>query len=288
MLMTVALGFSTILGVYLLLCLALRQWQARLTFLPSRWIKFTPDQYHMPYEEVWIPVDRDGQTQLNGWWIPVQGATQAVLLLHGNGFNIGANLPQAQVFYRLGYSVLLIDYQGYGKSTGRFPTETQVYGDAQVGLDYLRSQRGFSPEHIIVFGHSLGGAIAIHLASQNPRLAALIIQGSFTNIRDMAEYDGFAAVLPIDWILRQSFDSMALLPSLQMPIFFVHGERDRRVPAWMSQALYDRATTEHKDLYFLPEGDHNHVPEIGGQAYQDAIAQFLATISHTAPATAPS
>ncbi len=276
------------LGVYLLICLALRQWQTRLTFLPSRRIKYTPDHYEMPYEEVWIPVDADSQAQLNGWWIPVEGATQAVLLLHGNGFNIGANLPQAQVFYRLGYPVLLIDYQGYGKSIGRFPTETQIYGDAQVGLNYLRSQRGFSPEQIIVFGHSLGGAIAIHLASQNPHLAALIIQGSFTNIRDMAEHDGFAAVLPINWILRQSFDSMALLPTLRMPIFFVHGECDRRVPAWMSQALYARATTDHKDLYLLPEGDHNHVPEIGGQAYQAAIAQFLATMSHTAQATAPS
>lgn len=285
MLMTVVLGFSTLLGVYLLLCLALRQWQTRLTFLPSRRIKYTPDQYQMPYEEVWIPVDADGEAQLNGWWIPVEGATQAVLLLHGNGFNMGANLPQAQVFYRLGYSVLLIDYQGYGKSLGKFPTETQVYGDAQAGLDYLRSQWGFRLEQIIVFGHSLGGAIAIHLASHNPHLAALIIQGSFTNIRDMAEHDGFAKVLPIDWILRQSFDSVALLPALTMPIFFVHGERDRRVPAWMSQVLYDTATTPQKGLYFLPEGDHNHVPEIGGAAYQAAIAAFLATIPH--PTQAP-
>jgi len=287
MLTTVTTGLCLGTGIYLLLCLTLWRWQNRLTFFPSRRIRYVPDQYQMPYETVWIDVPGTATERLQGWWIPVSGATQVVYLLHGNGFNMGANLAQARVFHRLGYDVFLIDYRGYGESVGPFPTETQVYQDAQMGLDYLTKERGYGPEQVIVFGHSMGGAIAIELAHHNPDLAALIIQGSFTNLRDMADHDGFYKLLPIDLILCQSFDSLGKVPSLTMPLFFIHGEADRRVPPWMSDRLYQAAQTAHKEIYFLPKGDHNHVPEIGGQAYQNRVGAFLAHLTCSASPAAP-
>ncbi|TVQ52329.1 MAG: alpha/beta hydrolase [Spirulina sp. DLM2.Bin59] len=293
MLTSVTTGLCLGIGIYALLCLLLWRWQNRLTFFPSRRIRYFPDQYQMPYETVWLDLpdtaeDSDADAnRLHGWWIPAPGATQVVYLLHGNGFNMGANLAQAQVFHRLGYHVFLIDYRGYGQSVGPFPTETQVYQDAQVGLDYLTTERGYGLDQVIVFGHSMGGAIAIELAAQNPDIAALIIQGSFTNLRDMADHDGVYKLLPIDLILRQSFDSLSKVPSLPMPLFFIHGEADRRVPAWMSDRLYQVAQSPYKDLYFLPDGDHNHVPEIGGESYQCRVGAFLTHVAQASVATNP-
>ncbi len=287
MLPSVTTGLCLGAGIYVLLCLILWRWQNRLTFFPSRRIRYFPDQYQMPYETVWIDVPGTEGDLLHGWWIPAPGATQVVYLLHGNGFNMGANLAQAQVFYRLGYDVFLIDYRGYGQSVGPFPSEAQVYQDAQVGLDYLTQGRGYSVAQVIVFGHSMGGAIAIELASHNPDLAALIIQGSFTNLRDMADHDGFYKLLPIDLILCQCFDSVDKVPALPMPILFIHGEADRRVPAWMSDRLYQVAQTAHKEIYFLPKGDHNHVPEIGGEPYQIRVGEFLAHLTCASPSVTP-
>lgn len=269
-------------GVYLLICGIIWRWQERLTFFPSPTIAHFPQEYGLNYEDAWLPIpDTDGD-RLHGWWLPApEGLDEAptqpsvVLLLHGNGFNIGANLSQARVFHQLGHPVFMVDYRGYGQSSGPFATEQQVYADAQIALDYLVRDRGIPPQHIIVFGHSLGGAITIELATHNPDLAALIIQGSFTSLRDMIDYDGIYGWLPLDLIVRQFFDSFQKVPTLKMPLFFVHGDGDRRVPSCMSERLYDVATTTQKELYILLGVDHNHVPEMGGTDYQDRLKEFL-------------
>jgi hypothetical protein len=267
------------LGFYMTLCGLIWQWQERLTFFPSRKIRYLPADYGLPCEEVWLRVPGQERDRVHGWWLPVPNAQQVVLLLHGNGFNMGANLAQAKVFFDLGYTVFLIDYRGYGRSEGSFPTETQVYTDAQIALDYLLQQRHLTPAEIIVFGHSLGGAIAIELAMKNPNLAALIIQGSFTSLREMVDHDGYYGWLPIDLLMRQSFNSIDKVAQLPMPLFFVHGDGDRRVPSWMSEKLYTAATTPLKALYILPGVDHNHVPEMGGEPYRDRVQHFLTQVT---------
>ena len=276
--------------IYVFICLALLKWQNRFIFLPSSQLKKTPDDFHLNYEDVWVDVEEDKNNldkkndnnkpeKLHGWWIPEpidrQGDRGTVLFLHGNSFNIGANLKQTEVFYRLGLSVFIIDYRGYGKSKGEFPTESQVYEDARIALAYLNEQRNIPSQEIIVYGHSLGGAIAIELATQNPNLAALIIQGSFTSLRDMIDYDKIFTIFPVDWLLKYYFDSIAKISALQMPLLFVHGDRDRRVPEWMSHKLYETAKTSLKDIYIVSEGDHDHIPEIGGKAYFFKLKEFI-------------
>lgn len=272
---TLLIVLGTIGGLYGLVCWILWRWQERLTFLPSRRIVHTPEEYGLDYEELWLPVPQSQGDRLHSWWLSATNTTPAVLLLHGNGFNIGANLPQAKVFHDLGYPVLLVDYRGYGRSEGPFANEPQVYTDAQVALNYLQQGRGLQHQDIIVFGHSMGGAIAIELAQRNPNLGALIIQGSFTSLRQMVDHDGIYGWLPIDRIMRQSFDSIAKVPHLKMPLFFVHGDGDRRVPSWMSEQLYAAATAAIKELYILPGVDHNHVPEMGSAAYVQRVRDFL-------------
>ncbi|MGB3266929.1 MAG: alpha/beta fold hydrolase, partial [Microcoleus sp.] len=198
-----------------------------------------------------------------------------VLYLHGNGSNVGANVEHAHRFHRLGLSVFLIDYRGYGKSQGDFPSEYRVYEDAEFAWDYLVKQRGIHPNQIYIYGHSLGGAIAIDLAVRHPEAAGLIVEGSFTSVRAMVDFQkGLFWMFPIDFLLTQRFDSLSKVDRLQMPVLFIHGTADTVVPSQMSKKLFD-AAPEPKQLYMVPDGGHNNVAEIGGAEYLQRFRQFL-------------
>jgi pimeloyl-ACP methyl ester carboxylesterase len=203
------------------------------------------------------------------------GLGGVVLYLHGNGSNVGANVEHANRFHQLGLSVFAIDYRGYGKSQGDFPSESQVYEDAQLAWDYLVKQRGVNPNQIYIYGHSLGGAIAIDLAVHHPEAAGLIVEGSFTSTRAMVDFQkGLFWLFPIDWLLTQRFDSLSKVDRLQMPVLFIHGTADNVVPVEMSKKLFD-AAPEPKQLYIVPGGGHNNVAQIGGAEYLQIVSQFL-------------
>lgn len=203
------------------------------------------------------------------------GLGGVVLYLHGNGSNVGANVEHANRFHRLGLSVFAIDYRGYGKSQGDFPSESQVYEDAQLAWDYLVKQRGVNPHQIYIYGHSLGGAIAIDLAVRHPEAAGLIVEGSFTSTRAMVDFQkGLFWLFPIDWLLTQRFDSLSKVDRLQMPVLFIHGTADNVVPVEMSKKLFD-AAPDPKQLYIVPDGGHNNVAQIGGAEYMQIVSQFL-------------
>ena len=288
--LTFLLPIAGIGSIYIFFCFALLKWQNRFIFLPSAKLRKTPQDYDLDYEEIWISVGEgkliEEQSEnipekIHSWWIPAplhsqkNGDRRTILFLHGNAFNIGANLEQAEVFHRLGLSVFMVDYRGYGQSKGQFPNESQVYEDTQISLDYLAEHKNIPSKNVIVYGHSLGGAIAIELATKNPDLAALILQGSFTSLRDMIDYDKIFTVFPVDLLLNHYFDSINKIAALQMPMLFIHGNADRRIPEWMSHTLYETAQTSLKELYIVEEGDHDHIVEIGGEAYFRKLEEFI-------------
>ncbi|MBD2461720.1 alpha/beta hydrolase [Oscillatoria sp. FACHB-1407] len=258
------------------ICLYLYFRQTRFIFFPSPYIETTPDEFGMAYEDVWLSVGNGNPpAQLHSWWIPAQSTSRGVVLyLHGNGANIGANVAQAERFHRLGLSVLLIDYRGYGKSTGGFPSEVKVYEDAAIAWNYLTQERQIPPQQILLYGHSLGGAIATQLAIQQPDAAGLIVQCSFTSIREMTNRMPPYRLLPIDLVLTQRFDSIHKVPRLQMPVLFIHGIADTEVPADMSQSLFD-AAPEPKRLWLVPGAGHNNVGDTAGAEYLRVVEQFV-------------
>ena len=261
---------------YLGICVFLLVWQNRLLFVTKQNIEDTPAQLSLPYEEVWLPVENQGQQigKVHGWWLPSKAISADVLLfLHGNGGSIGHNLKYAQLFHQLGFSTFMIDYRGYGKSQGKFPTEQQVYQDAQIAWDYLVQKKGINPQQIIVYGHSLGGAIAIELASQNPTMAGLVVEGSFTSMKDMVVFKGEYTWFPIDAILTQRFDSLDKVKSLSVPLLLIHGEQDTIVPSYMSESLFT-AANEPKRLLLISDAGHNDVPEVSGEEYLQTIQNF--------------
>jgi hypothetical protein len=258
-------------------CLYLLWRQNHFIFFPSANIEVTPAFFQSRYQDVWLPViTASGKTErIHGWWIPASGPETGVLLyLHGNGINIGANAEQANRFQRLGFSVLLIDYRGYGRSEGEFPTEATVYQDAETAWNYLTQKRRIQPQKIFLYGHSLGGAIAINLAAQHPDAAGLMVQSSFTSMAEMAERMGWSRYFPVNLLLTQRFNSLAKVKSLKLPVLFIHGIADNQVPFQMSQSLFN-ATPEPKQLLLFPGAGHNNLAEVAGSHYLQGIQTFV-------------
>lgn len=266
---------------YIGICILLVLVQRRFIFLPSSVIEMTPENVRLPYEDVWLPVStKNGKLeQIHGWWMPANSAKKnlnsVLLYLHGNGVNIGVNVEHAYRFHKLGFDVLLIDYRGYGRSRGNFPSEKQVYQDVEIVWDYLINRRGINPQNIFVYGHSLGGAIAIELATRHPSMSGLIIQGSFTSMQDVVNDMGIYRIFPVNLLLHQRFDSITKLRKLEIPIMLIHGLEDGLVPAYMSEKLFAVSPAEIKDLYLVPGAGHNNVAATAGDEYLDRVSGFV-------------
>ena len=249
---------------YIASCILLFFLQTRLIFQPTPTIAKTPDAFNIPYQEVWLPVKgRAPKTEktdkIHGWWLPAanQQPLGTLLYLHGKGFNIGANINQSYRFRQLGFSVLLMDYRGYGRSQGSFPSEARIYEDAETAYNYLVKQRQLSPSEIFLYGHSLGGAVAVELAVAHSEAAGLIVQSSFTSMLDMVERQSLMRLFPVRLLLTQKFDSLKKVKLLRIPVLFAHGTADPLIPAAMSEKLY-AASGEPKQIWLLPNAKHNN------------------------------
>jgi uncharacterized protein len=272
----VSIVLSAFAGAYLLLCLSIGIWQNRLIFFPDRAIKSTPQNFNIKYEEVNIAIGKDN---LYGWWMPANNNSEKVMIyLHGNSSNIsGANLRAASRFWQAGFSILLVDYRGYGRSTGDFPTEASVYQDAQSMWNYLIEKRKIKAENIYIYGHSLGGAIAIDLAVENPQAAGSIVECTFTSIREMAGYQKKYNLLPLDFVVTQKFDSIGKIPKLKVPLLVVHGMEDKTVPSFMGEALYNKAK-QPKKLWLVDNAGHNNIGDIAREKYFQTIRDFVEVV----------
>lgn len=260
---------------YGLLYLAIYRFQPRLIFLPTRKIRGTPDQLGLSYEDIWLSIPKgDQQELLHCWWIPSANPDGKVLLyFHGKTLNITGHLKYAQNFRNLGFSLLLVDYRGYGRSEGGFPNETQVYEDAESVWHYLVEQRGIKPEDMFFYGHSLGGAIALDLAVRHPQIAGLIMESCFTSIYAMAQHQLLYRIYPLKKLVHQLFDSLSKIKNLQVPLLIIHGTRDQLIPVRMGKTLYEAAPGPKK-LLLVENAYHNNVLGFAPEAYNQAIREF--------------
>ncbi len=248
-------------SAYIACCILLFFLQTRLIFQPTPTIAKTPDAFNIPYQEVWLPVKTRSRKieKLHGWWLPAANPQSlgTLLYLHGRGLNIGANINQSYRFRQLGFSVLLIDYRGYGRSQGSFPSEARIYEDAETAYNYLVKQRQLSSREIFLYGHSMGGAVAVELAIAHPESAGLIVQSSFTSMLDMVERYSIMRLFPVRLLLTQKFDSLTKVKLLRIPVLFAHGTADPLIPSGMSKQLY-AASPEPKKILLVPNAKHNN------------------------------
>ena len=273
-----AAAFALIYGAT---CLGVYAAQRYLVFEPDRTLHAAPADYSFPVRDVSIVVSRAPEWTLHGWWIPsADPRAKVVLYLHGNDGNVSTSMDGVAPLRELGYSVFMIDYRGYGASGGGFPSEAGVYQDAQSAWDYLVHERGLNPLDLIIYGHSLGGAIAIELALRHPEAAGLVVESSFTSIYDMARLEARYALLPVNLFLNQRFDSIAKVGQLRLPVLYIHGTADETVPFEMGKALYN-ATPFARGFVAVPAGKHEDNAMAGGAALRSELSRFVesATLS---------
>lgn len=262
-----------VVGFYLLLALALFLFQSRMIFIPITDLMITPGQAGLDYEDVVIPVS-DGAA-IHGWYFrsaadSPQTSLKVVMLCHGNAGNISHRLETAEFIMHQGADILLWDYRGYGRSTGS-PTEQNLYDDADACFNWLQSDKGFRPQDIIIFGRSLGGAVAIDLARRE-RSGGLVVESAFTTAADMGHK--VFPFLPVRWLLRFKFNSIDKIGDVNVPIVVAHSPNDEIVPYKMGRALFEAATAPKR--FVKLSGGHNERHYFSDPAYIAAWRDMLA------------
>ncbi|OGT02664.1 MAG: lysophospholipase [Gallionellales bacterium RBG_16_57_15] len=240
-----------LLTAYIGFALVLYFFQSHLVFYPEagREIIAAPSHVGLPYKDVRLTTD-DGLS-LHGWFIPAAEARGTVLFLHGNAGNISHRIDTLQMFHRLGYSTLIFDYRGYGNSGGT-PSEQGTYRDAEAAWRYLTEQRRIPSCRIVLFGESLGGAVASWLAARQ-KPAALVIASGFTSVPDLAQH--FYPYLPVRWLAHLRYDTRKNLRAVAVPVLIAHSPEDEIIPFEHGQALYAAANSPKRFLEL--GGGHN-------------------------------
>jgi fermentation-respiration switch protein FrsA (DUF1100 family) len=255
------------LSIYAGLLLLAYVVQDRLLYFPLGEVRATPSVLRLPYEDVRLAT-QDGQT-LAAWWIPAQKERAVLLFCHGNAGNISHRLDSIDIFNRLGLSVLIFDYRGYGASTGR-PSEQGTYRDADAAWRYLVEVQKKQPERIILFGESLGGAVAADSASRR-KAGGLIIMSSFTSIPALARE--LYPFLPVRWLVKFRYATIDKIGAIAAAKLIIHSPDDEIIPFAQGRALYEKAAEPKQFLQI--RGGHNEGFLVSGDMYVKGLDNFI-------------
>jgi uncharacterized protein len=288
---TIGAGAVTLLAI--VGCAAIQTRERELTF---RVVPGTASWYGgLPagVQEMDLPISASGTTQrIHAWWWPAGETAPALLYLHGSRWNLTGQLFRIQELHDIGFSVLAIDYRGFGKSDSDdgTPSEKSVYEDAAVAWQRLTALEP-DPSQRFIYGHSLGSAVAIDLAARLSEEAAkghgpppargLVVESSFTTLADLARELTWSWV-PVQLLLTQNFDSVHKIARVRMPVLIAHGASDRFVPSRFSEELYEAAQPPKK-LLLVQGGTHNNSMRVGNGEYRAALHDFFELDSIGAP-----
>jgi fermentation-respiration switch protein FrsA (DUF1100 family) len=239
----------------------------RLIYFPQAALDSKPSDWNLASED--FPVRTADGVALAGWWIRGRGET-VLVYFHGNAGNASHRLERARDLVEiLGLDVVLVDYRGYGASQGR-PSEEGLYADGVAIVEEVLA-RGVGPDRIVLFGESLGCAVALETARRR-RCRALILEAPFLSIPEMAR-----AVYPFvpSFLVRTRFDNAARIARLDVPKLVVQAERDDVVPPRQTRRLFDLAAPP-KSYFVIPGARHNDTAAVGGRAYLEVWRSFLA------------
>ena len=230
------------------------------------WIKFNSriNDQNIRLHGLWLPADTDRDR-------PLAGKAPVMLYLHGARYNVTGSAPRMRRMQELGFSVLAIDYRGFGKSTHELPSEASAYEDARAAWDWLAQKYPNRPRYI--FGHSLGGPIAINLANEVTDESGTIVEGTFTSIADVVSSSKWGW-MPLSLLITQRFEAVHKVATIGSPLLVVHGGEDRLILPDLGRKLFDAAA--QPKLFMLVEGGSHHDTNLVGQPqYRQALAQLF-------------
>lgn len=249
--------------VFIICALFIAGCVAESIYHPARTIRSTPADAKLIYENV--SIETTDKVRISGWWVPAEYSRGTVLFCHGNAGNIGDRLDTLVIINTLGLDTFIFDYRGYGTSSGS-PTENGTYLDADAAWNYLVTQRGIAPQRIIVWGRSLGGAIAARTAAHYPA-GLVIIESAFTSVRDLAK--DICWWLPSFILANYAYDTRRYLQGINIPVLVIHSIDDEIIPFRHGENLYDSIKGEK--VFLEIRGSHNH-------GFIDSLAVYAPSI----------
>jgi fermentation-respiration switch protein FrsA (DUF1100 family) len=252
----------------------LRWSERRMIYYPARELDATPDKLGLNYEDLTLTAS-DG-IHINGWFLPAPDVPVTnrqpritVLFFHGNAGNISHRFEKLNVLRSLGADVFIIDYRGYGRSEGA-PSEEGTYRDAQAAYSYLTKTRHCEPGTLVVYGESLGSAVAADLASKES-VGGLILEEAFTSVGDVGQK--MFPFLPVRWLVRNKYDTLGKMPRIHVPVLMFHSRDDEFFNLRHAQRLF-AAANEPKRLVEL-RGGHNDAFLTSAETYRNGLSAFL-------------
>jgi len=267
--MVLSFGFIALL-VYLLMCLFIYLRQTGMIYLPSlptRQLQARPNEIGLQYEDVTLTA-ADG-VRLHAWYIPAAGARVTLLFCHGNAGNISHRLDSIALFHKLGLNVFIFDYRGYGQSQGR-PSEQGSYADVLAAWRYITVEQQTPAEQVVLFGRSLGAAVASHLATQ-VKAGAVILESAFASVPDMAAK--LLPFFPMRWLSSYEYSNVKNVRSIHSPLLVSHSEEDEIIPYAQGRAVFEQANVPKSFLQL--HGDHNGGFMMSGHHYTNGLKLFL-------------
>jgi uncharacterized protein len=229
-------------------------------------------------DDIWIEFESKATgepAKLHGLWLASEarasGPAPILLYLHGARWNVTGSSPRIRRMQELGFSVLAIDYRGFGKSSPGLPSEGTAYEDARAAWEWLATRYPDRPRYI--FGHSLGGAIAIDLATQVPDESGTIVEGTFTSIPDVASTMKWGW-LPFSLLVTQRFESVRKVSKIGSPLLVVHGSGDSLIKPELGRKLYE-ATQGRKEFLLVDGGSHHNTNAVGQAQYREALQRLF-------------
>lgn len=260
-----------LLTLFVAFGLWLRWNEPRMIYYPNRQIDHTPELVGLKYEDVTLTTS-DG-LRITGWYVPSRTEPAlTVLLFHGNAGNISHRLDKLAAFRELRVNTLIIDYRGYGRSEGH-PDEQGTYRDARAAYDYLVTQRHVAPHSVVVYGESLGSAIAADLATKVD-VGGLILEEAFTSIGDVGQK--MFPFFPVRWLVRNKYDTLSKMRHIKVPLLIFHSRDDELFSMRHARRLL-AAANDPKQLVEL-RGRHNDAFLVSAAIYHAAMQQFFASL----------
>lgn len=258
-----------VLAAFIFSCALVMLFEEKFIYFPS---PYAEDTYaeggrDATVEECYFTTS-DG-LRLHGRFYSHDAPAATILLFHGNAGNLSHRHALCRAYRDLGYNVFIPDYRGYGRSEGE-PSESGLFLDAEAAYDFIRSRDG-GKTPVVLFGSSLGGAVAVDLATRRDA-AALVLESTFTSAADVAALH--YSFLPVRMLLRTKFDSARKIRGIGLPALFIHGDEDTIVPVSLGRALFDAAPGP-KEFVTIRGAGHNDLQYRGGREYLEAIDRFI-------------
>lgn len=253
---------------YLGLCAYYYLFQTHIIYYPSKTVEATPKDIGLAYHDLMLTTS--DRVAINAWYVPAPNARATILFNHGNAGNIGNRLETVRILHGLGANVLIYDYRGFGKSEGS-PGEEGTYRDAEAAWEYLVGKEAMAPDRIILWGRSLGSAVAVELAMRK-KAGALVVESGFTSVATVAKK--VIPYLPVDLLVRHRYASIEKVSSITAPALFIHSPYDEVIPFAQGRELFERSASVPKTFLAI-KGNHNAGFLVSGRIYTDAIDSFI-------------